>query len=501
MKRRNTKIAVWAVAAWCVMWGLCAQVAAASTITDADWVSMNTTPSFVYGSVNAIAVDASGTVYAGGNFTSIGGVTVNNIAKWDGASWSALGSGVAGGDYPYVRALALDASGNLYAGGNFTKAGNGIDNNTDNVTVNGLAKWNGTSWSAVGSGVGGKHPYVSALAFDTAGNLYAGGNFITAGNGTDNVTVNGLAKWDGTSWSILGSGLEGAASSPFESPHLAVVSALAFDVEGNLYAGGIFMKAGDVRTYSIARWDGSSWSALGQGLGLFIGPWWFITTPQVIALAVGPSGDLYAGGAYIKTAGGVAVNNIAGWNGSSWAALGTGIGEPRLGVMALAVDPRGNLYAGGQFSTAGGVAANHIAKWDGSSWSPLGSGTGGTYPAVNALAVDASGNLYAGGDFTEVGGKASYYIAKCILPQDNSTSTTTTTIGCPATQVLGADNPDLESLRHFRDSTLANSLWGVKLIEIYYNNAGGINTALERSPVLREYACRLLETLAPMMKR
>lgn len=118
-----------------------------------------------------------------------------------------------------------------------------------------------------------------------------------------------------------------------------------------------------------------------------------------------------------------------------------------------------------------------------------------------ALAVDPWGNLYAGGDFTEAGGKVSYYIAKCILPKDNSITTTTTTIGCPATQVLGSDNPDLKSLRHFRDNRLAKSFWGMKLIRIYYDNAGGINAALERSPALRAYALGMIEALAPMMKR
>ena len=43
-------------------------------------------------------------------------------------------------------------------------------------------------------------------------------------------------------------------------------------------------------------------------------------------------------------------------------------------VNALAVDGAGNLYAGGCFTTAGGVAANNVAKWDGSAWSALGSG-------------------------------------------------------------------------------------------------------------------------------
>jgi hypothetical protein len=494
MKQRGKKVVILvAAAAWCVMWGLCAQ--AASTISDADWVPMNSTPNWEAGSVKAIAVDPSGAVYAGGKFDIIGGIAAHKIAKWDGTLWSALGSGLSGGGFPTVSALAVDASGNVYVGGAFTTARNGTDNDTDNVTVNGIAKWDGASWSALGSGVGGRYPYVSALAFDPSGNLYAGGTFTTAGG----VTVNGLAKWDGASWSSLGSGLGGIVTSPLQSPNLPSVSALAFDTEGNLYAGGSFMKAGGVWSYSIAKWDSTSWSALGWGLGMQY--WWLSMYPNVNALAVDASGDLYVGGTFISTAGLVVVNNIAKWDGTSWSPLGSGTGSLYRPVNALAIDASGNLYAGGNFSTAGGVAVSCIAKWDGTSWSPLGSGTGGDYPKVNALAIDASGNLYAGGDFTQAGGKTSYYIAQCILPKDTGTATTTTTIGCPATQVLGADNPNLERFRHFRDSTLAGSLWGMKLIQIYYDNAGGINAALERSPELRAYARRLLEAIAPMMKR
>ena len=58
-------------------------------------------------------------MYAGGNFTTAGGVSANFIAKWDGTNWSALGSGM----NSTVNALAFDLSGNLYAGGNFNTAG------------------------------------------------------------------------------------------------------------------------------------------------------------------------------------------------------------------------------------------------------------------------------------------------------------------------------------------------------------------------------------------
>jgi hypothetical protein len=59
------------------------------------------------------------------------------------------------------------------------------------------------------------------------------------------------------------------------------------------------------------------------------------------------------------------------------------------------------LVAGGFFTTAGGVAAEYIAKWDGSSWSPLG---GGMNDWVDALEVFDDGiglsALYAGGYFS-----------------------------------------------------------------------------------------------------
>ncbi|MFZ4656017.1 MAG: InlB B-repeat-containing protein, partial [Caldilineaceae bacterium] len=108
-----------------------------------------------------------------------------------------------------------------------------------------------------------------------------------------------------------------------------------------------------------------------------------------------------------STAGGVAANRIAKWDGSSWSSLGSGLNGD---VAALAVSGS-DLYVGGSFSTAGGVAANRIAKWDGSSWSSLGSGVRGT---VFALAVSGS-ELYVGGSFDRAGNKAAPNIAKAQL--------------------------------------------------------------------------------------
>src|SRR5207248_3215562 len=71
--------------------------------------------------VYALAVSGND-LYAAGQFTTAGGSAANYIAKWNGSSWTALGSGTAGGTYPFVYALAVSSS-DLYAGGNFTMAG------------------------------------------------------------------------------------------------------------------------------------------------------------------------------------------------------------------------------------------------------------------------------------------------------------------------------------------------------------------------------------------
>jgi len=100
---------------------------------------------------------------------------------------------------------------------------------------------------------------------------------------------------------------------------------------------------------------------------------------------------------------------------------------------------------------------------------------------------------------------AAYLVAETAPASTTSTISTTTSVPgdgpCAATQVLGADNPELENLRAFRDSTLAQSPVGRKILRIYYNNAGSINAAFERSPALRAAARRVLAVLAPMAGR
>jgi hypothetical protein len=334
------------------------------TFSDANWVSLNPGMPGADDKVWAIAADASGDVYVGGDFTVIGAVVANYIAKWNGSAWSALGSGMNG----YVDALLLSGT-TLYAGGGFTTAGG--------VKAQYIAAWNGSAWSALGAGM----DYDVYALVVSGSDLYAGGDFSTAGG----VTANCVAKWNGSAWSAVGSGLGGG------DQYGPYVSALA--VSGTtLYAGGDFGTAGGVTANYIAKWNGSVWSAVGTGMDSY-----------VYALAVSGT-TLYAGGDF-GTAGGVTADYIAKWNGSAWSALGTGLDGD---VDSLAVSGT-TLYAGGYFGTAGAVTANNIAKWNGSAWSALGSGTSGDYGDVYALAVSGT-SVYAGGDFFWAGGVTANFV-------------------------------------------------------------------------------------------
>ena len=362
-------------------------------------------------SVDALATfdDGSGAaLYVCGSFGSAGGVAAASIAKWNGSVWSSVGAGLEssiGGPFAGALVVHNDVDGEaLYAGGLFTFAGGtgGLAGN-GGVQVNNLARWNGTSWSGLGTGANG--PVSALLAWDGGGEdaLYAGGTFSEIGG----VLVRGIARWNGAVWTPLGSGMSPPLPGLFPQ-----VLALALYDDGNgeaLYAGGSFASAGGVPAQAIAKWDGNSWAALGSGLNASPGGF-----PLVRALAVyndGTGSALYAGGTF-SGAGGVGVSNVARWNGSSWASLGSGTSSI---VNALAVynDGFGSaLFVGGSFLQVGGLTVNRIAKWNGVLWSSLGSGTNGN---VRALAVHNDGGgeaLFVGGGFTTAGGTSKSRIAK-----------------------------------------------------------------------------------------
>jgi hypothetical protein len=69
---------------------------AGPTFSDGNWISMNPGVPGADGPVSAAVVDGSGNLNIGGLFTIVGNVIASHIAKWDGSSWTPLGSGMNG---------------------------------------------------------------------------------------------------------------------------------------------------------------------------------------------------------------------------------------------------------------------------------------------------------------------------------------------------------------------------------------------------------------------
>jgi len=324
---------------------------------------------------NAIAVGLRGEIYVAGMFRSAGGVVANNIARWDGSSWSALGSGVGDpSNYDQISALALSDTGELFVGGSFSKAGG--------VSAYNLAKWDGRNWSALGGELSGPVLAVSVRGSD----VFVGGYFSGVGTGRD---VARIARWDGEAWSGLDTGVGGAG--------FGFVDVITVDLRGAIFAGGNFTEAGGARASYVAKWNEDHWSALSGGIG-----------GVIYAAAVSLEGDLYVGGDF-TAAGGLQANHIARWDGTNWWALSGG-GHNGVDGPVDAIAVSGSLvFVGGDFTVAGGLPANHVAQWDGTNWTALATGVNDT---VLALAVDGAGNLYAGGSFTSASGSAANSIAR-----------------------------------------------------------------------------------------
>ncbi|MBC7772714.1 MAG: hypothetical protein H7210_09495 [Pyrinomonadaceae bacterium] len=191
----------------------------------------------------------NGDLVAGGSFTLAGDAAASKIARWDGSTWSPLGTGITGGTNPAVYSLAVLPNGNLVAGGVFTTAGD--------VPAGNIARWDGATWSSLGTGMSGvASPRVASLAVLAGGDVVAGGSFTIAGG----VPANNIARWDGHDWTPLGGGLTG------ENP--AYVWSLQVMPDGDLIAGcGFVTTAGGMPANNIARWNGAAWSPLGTGIG------------------------------------------------------------------------------------------------------------------------------------------------------------------------------------------------------------------------------------------
>jgi len=333
-------------------------------------------------------------LYVGGSFTVAGNVWVGGIASWDGSQWSPLGTagrlnGILNSAtlLSSITALANDGT-NLYAAGNFNYAG------TTNAGF--IARFDGRHWQPVGAGLNNQ---VVAMAI-TNNKVYAGGYFTGTADGS--VSLHYIGCWDGTNWNSLGDA--GGA-----------VFALALSTNG-LYAAGSFYNGVEFDSPFFSRWDGTNWSNALQFTNntFFTWPLNYHDPTGYVAIAI-QSTNIYLGGnirgfsQFDPNA--VPINptnclNIIRFDPNFGWIMGTGLNVYPVALAALGT----NLFAAGRFTSADGVAVNQIARWDGAHWFDVG---GGVIGSGTVLSLTTAGNaLYAGGTFTNIGGVSANRIAK-----------------------------------------------------------------------------------------
>ena len=346
----------------------------ASDPDDIYWdVSISTPETGLNGTVRALTV-YDNKLIAGGYFTLAGGDTVNHVAAWDGSSWSALGNGTTF----RVEALTVHG-GKLIAGGDAYALGD---------TVYNVAAWDGSTWTLLGKGIDSEEPVFYVQVNDFAvfqGNLFALAAFThfeyADGGGT-------VFSWDGSTWNDIG--LE-----PYNLPLAATV------YENNIIVAGDLLYETNLE-FVFSSWNDTNWTTFEK---LLYG--------EVSDLIVYDN-ELIACGIFdwvgFET---VRANSIASWNGVSWSALGTGLETSSVWAWGVALtNYDAKLIVVGDFDSAGTVAAIGIASWDGSSWSPLGSGIGLGEDRYAQALIEYENSLIVAGSFDTAGGKPCANLAR-----------------------------------------------------------------------------------------
>ena len=384
------------------------------------------------GFLNSAVLMPNGDLIVAGSFTMAGNIAADNIARWDGSSWSPLAQSLNG----IVSDLLVLPNGNLIAAGSFTMSGT--------IAVNRFAEWDGAIWQQyANASLGGT---IWSMAVMPNGDLVVGGVL----NGTPGTTsLQPFATWDGSSWtspSLTGAwlvrdllplptgelamcgqfpgnerfGVWNGSSVQFEQiPRATAIHNMVLDAAGDLIAGAgtpsaspepaVFRRSNGLWTTELSLRYGMHAVAAANGR-LFVagtalanrGPlssvyshdgtsWAPVGGPgnAVVNCVVGGAGHtLYAGGGFDAIEG-VPANNVAFFDGNSWQAMGGGVGGS---VSHIEVAPNGDVVAAGSLLSAGGTPAGRIARWNGVHWSTLGLGL--PSPPVD-LAIGPAGKVVA----------------------------------------------------------------------------------------------------------
>ena len=301
----------------------------------------------------------NGDLYAGGSFPEIGGASgTAYVARWDGSSWNGLGTvGIgAGSSNAFLTSFeSFEVGGGdaLIAGGFFASAG-GL------MGTMSIAAWDGTQWLSMDADL----EFLDAVWAMTTGDLGDGDRLFVGGafEGIGGSAGAGVAQWDGTGWAAVGGGGVFAGT---------VFGTVIFD-DGSgpaLYAGGRFTTIDGQAIPLLARFRDGAWEEVDGGL--------IATSPvgdagQLAVFDDGTGPALYVGGRSFFAATSATLGDVYKWDGTTWSAVGqdfTGI------VTDLFVWDDGSGPA--LYMTTSSSDLGRIARLEGDTWVTVDGGVAG----------------------------------------------------------------------------------------------------------------------------
>ncbi|NUM50544.1 MAG: T9SS type A sorting domain-containing protein [Flavobacteriales bacterium] len=288
-------------------------------------------------------------IFTTGAFSNSNGIQLNGLARWDGNNWQPMGTG-----------LKNEYGGN--SGGSSLKVLNnelyvcGYMDSCAGVAVNGIAKYNGVSWSAVHN-IPRFNPNQSNYIYDMEiynGDIYVSGNFYDSIGGD----IWRIARWNGSQWVGVDGGMKGG---------IGDVNKMVV-YKGLLYAAGVFESAGsNPHAKYIATWDGTKWENVGGGIS-------YSGSAQISDMKVYKD-KLYIVG-WFSQAGGIPAKQLAVWDGVNWCSFDTTNTSFDNIILALGFY-QDTLYIGGGFwSVDGDTNIARIAKYIGAGPDTCGNTTG-----------------------------------------------------------------------------------------------------------------------------
>ncbi|MEO5560511.1 MAG: hypothetical protein ABIO49_11475, partial [Dokdonella sp.] len=361
-----------------------AKLATAGTgIVDPTWHPFDATS----GNVTTLALDHSGSIYAGGSFVSSAGSEYDNLMKMATAGAGSIDAGWHPSPNGSVDGLLADGAGHVYVGGAFLNIGGALNRNyLVRLSDAGVGAVD-FAWNPSPNNV------VFSVASDGSSGIYTGGSFVTVGSQSH--------------WGFAVVDAAGNVGSTADIEGAPLVDAIAFQHGGGTILGGNFLTANGLPRAHLLRLKAD---------GTLDPDWNPAADKTVLGLAVDSSDAVFAAGSFtnvngterlglVKISGGGTGVVDADWNPSY---PFPGAPHPVLSASAVAVDENDIVYAIDSDSFSGGdvvkISNTGTGAADGQ-WNP-------TSDNVKSIALDNNGSLYVAGLFSQIGGNPIPYLAR-----------------------------------------------------------------------------------------